>query len=177
MKQHIIADRYAKGMISLFSLPQFRDLRIDISFLLKDLRENVELNSFLSSPLIKATEKMKLFKEISATLHFEERWNGLVQLLIKNNRESHFETILEEIDRMLLEQLNLCKVTIKVAHEIDDNLKAEIEDRVSGYLHQKIIPTYEIDLSIGGGFIAQTDSRIIDASLRHNIDRFTQNHN
>ncbi len=177
MKQHIIADRYAKGLLALFSLAEFKDLRNDIYFLLKDIEENSKLKPFLASPLIKATEKMKLFKEISATLHYGERWNSLLELLIKNNREIHIQTILEEIDKMILEQLSVCKVTIKVAHEIDDKLKADIEEKISESLHKKIIPTYVIDLSVGGGFIAETDSQIINASLKHNIERFTQNHN
>jgi F-type H+-transporting ATPase subunit delta len=168
----MIADRYAKGMIALFSLPDFSSLRIDISFLLKDLKENEGLKGFLASPLIKTADKMKLFKEISATLHYEERWNHLMELLIQKNREEFLDVILEEIDRLLLEHLNLSKVKIRIAHEIDDNLKDQLEEKISNLLNQRIISDYAIDPQIIGGFIAETESRVIDASIRHNIERF-----
>ncbi|MDP8232995.1 MAG: ATP synthase F1 subunit delta [Candidatus Zophobacter franzmannii] len=175
MKKYMIADRYAKGMIALFTLEEFSSLRVDIAFLLRDLKENQDLLAFLASPLIKTADKMNLFKEISATLHHEDRWNHLMDLLIQKNREAFLDVILEEIDRLLLEQLNLCKVNIRVAHEMSDTLKEELETKVSSILNQTILTTYTLDPTIIGGFIAETSSQIIDASMKNNIERFTAN--
>jgi len=80
--------------------------------------------------------------------------------------------IIDEIERLLLQQQNKARIRIVYARDLSDNITKEIINYAGRKTGKELIVETEIDPAIIGGFIASVDSIIFDGSVRHNLNIF-----
>ncbi len=124
-----IGVRYAKA---LFELADERNLidavNGDMRFLFESLTQNKELHHYLTNPIIKSTDKIKLVNEA-----FQQNFNALsidfLKLVIENRREEHLLAMCRRFEYLYKEKFGIKKLELLSAVELDENILKKIEHR------------------------------------------------
>lgn len=167
----LISVRYATA---LFQFAQNENVESEVyeqaKFITDVFFQVKKLHTTLENPLIHKTKK----KEIILTAFGEKASDAierLIDLLLRNNRESFLQYIMLEYQEQYRLSKNVYQGKLITAVEIDDittkNLVESLEKKVKGKLELK----KTIDPSILGGFILQVDYNRWDASLSGQLNR------
>ncbi|HEY3249525.1 MAG TPA: F0F1 ATP synthase subunit delta, partial [Ignavibacteria bacterium] len=68
------------------------------------------------------------------------------------------------------EKRGIVEANITTAIELTNKEKKSIEDMLKQYTGKEINPHFVVDNSIKGGFVAQVEDKIIDASLQRQLE-------
>jgi F-type H+-transporting ATPase subunit delta len=165
-----LAARYAKSIIDLAIERKQLDLvYADMQFILGVTRTNRDFVALLRSPIISTGTKRKVIESIT-TGRVGELTAGFIRLLVAKSRETN----LPEIAASFLEQYNeinnIHRIKITTAVPMSDTLKDSILSKVKATSPDK---KFELETvvkdEIIGGFVLETDGRLIDASILHDL--------
>lgn len=165
-----LATRYAKSIIDLAVEQNLLDaVYNDMRFILRICKTNPDFVALLRSPIIKPSTKGKIIESITFD-QVNKLTSAFIKLLVTKTREIN----LPEIAGAFVDQYNVIKnihkVKITTAVEMSEDLKATILKKV-----QEGMPSGTIDMeavvneSLIGGFILETGSRSIDASILRDL--------
>ncbi len=169
-----IAQRYAlalmgigktKGTVAAFAS--------DMKVIEEALHGSAELRSMLHSPVIRPDIKRKVLTELfkshvgSDTLHF-------MDLLVKKGRGQVLADVAIEFQRLLDADNNTVTAEITSATELSDSAKQTLIQKLQEYVKMTIRPSFRIDSSLRGGFVAKVGDTLIDASLQHQLDNLRE---
>ncbi len=165
-----LAARYAKSIIDLAVEGNQLDVVYnDMQFILRTCKTNPDFVAVLRSPVIKPTSKGKIIEAIT-----RDRVSGLtssfIKLLVAKTRELN----LPEIADAFVDQYNVIKdihkVKITTAVPMSETLKTSILQKVMGDIPLKNIDLETVvDDSLIGGFILESEGRLIDASISKDL--------
>ena len=164
------AIRYAK---SLFSLAEetgaIDNMEKDIRMLNVAVQGSDDLNLLLKSPVIKADAKEKILSKIlegkinSLTLEF-------IKILVRKGRESILPAIIDEALNLIRELRNVRVAQVRTAVPMDDELRSRVSAALKN-LHDGEVELKEtVDPSLLGGFQLLMDNRMIDASIKRELE-------
>lgn len=141
----------------------------DISDIRKSIESSRELSNFILTPVVSAEKKTAVFKAL-----FEGKVNELtlrfMEFLCEKNRINLLWDITEDFLTLVNEKQGVVLAKVKTAIEITDSEKKALTDKLKQYTGKDIKATYTIDPSIKGGFIANVEDRIIDASIIRQLE-------
>ena len=167
-----IAKRYAKaffidGIDTAAIDTMIGDVRVRISA----MEDDREVRDFFESPAnpkeIKATVAKNLAEKIGLSTHTL----SLIKMLIKNDRMNIIGDVLEELQGMSDRIHGRIRVKLTTAYESSQKELEEISARIGDYFGQKAIVERSIDKDIIGGFVLESDDRLIDVSIRGQLNR------
>lgn len=140
----------------------FQDIR-------KTLEDSHELKLFIESPIINTHKKSSVIAAL-----FEKRVTDLtlkfLLLLNDKNRINLLHDISEDIVKLINERRGIVEANITTAIEISDNEKKSIAQKLKQYAGKEVSPVFFVDKSIKGGFVAQIEDKIIDASIQRQLE-------
>lgn len=168
------AFRYAKSMLDIArDRGTIEEMREDFHTLENAIESSRELKNLLSRPTIAAETKGKLLKSI-----FESKVSDsmimFLELMSKKGRSNLVEATTVSFRRQLDIERGVERAVVTTAHPLDDNLKSAIVARLASLTSNTIEATYEIDSELIGGFVARVGDRMIDASVRHQLERLKE---
>jgi len=139
----------------------------------KDIKESIsnskELELFLVTPIISLDKKEEVIKSL-----FLGRVNDLtlkfLSIICEKNRINIVNDIIDDFLNLVNEKRGIAPAKIKTAVEISETEKSALSEKLKKYTGKDITATYTVDPSIKGGFIAQIDDRIIDASIIRQLE-------
>ena len=179
MKNYLVSRRYAKAFFNLINTNDFNQVAKDIELLVKYFDENSSkvksLLKNINSSVMDKKSKNLFVEQIASNLHKKKLWKSLFGILIQKHRFDLIPQILRELDTQILEKQNKQRVNLKLAVEHSPDVINKIRELVSSKLDKDVIFDIDIDKSIIGGFIAETDKIMIDGSIEHNFRRFVEN--
>ncbi len=169
-----IANRYAKSLFDdAIATNNLSTAYADMQGIQKLLSESKELQQFFSNPIIKVTPKLAVITEIFGK-SLSARTLRLLEVLVQNKREAYLSNITVAFDNMYDRHHNVTKVTVTTAVEIDDttlnNIKSIISSKTGA---ANLVVTQKVDPSILGGFIAQVNDKVIDASVSARLKKIS----
>jgi len=171
VKNKLIANRYALAFIALAKVERFDDILLDI----KTLREVIVLNPdnmrAISSALFPITKRLEIIKTVSVKLNVDI-WKNFLELIVKKHRFEIIGDILTEIELLIMEDRNQVVVNLTIARNHSDETMGKISKLLSDFLNKEIILNLKKDQSIIGGFVAETDTILIDGSIKNNLLKF-----
>ncbi|MEI8279296.1 MAG: ATP synthase F1 subunit delta [Bacteroidota bacterium] len=176
MQNPRLASRYAKSLLDL-AIEQncLEELLHDVNVLDEICNVSHEFVVMLRSPVIKADKKLVI---VSAVLEgrIKVLAKAFIDLLIRKGREGN----LPEIAKAVVTQYNLMKnirtVKLTTAVQVDDSVKQSILGKlVSNMPEHSVELKTEIDEDIIGGFILEMDDKLIDASIRRDLNDVKKN--
>ena len=144
-------------------------LKADFLSIKKSIEDSSELQLFLSTPVINAFKKESTIKALFSgkvsdiTLLF-------LQILCRKMRENFLYDISVDFYDLLNEKRGIVTAKIKTAIAITDKEKSNITAKLETYSGKKVEASYTVDPAIKGGFIAQVDDTIIDASIKRQLE-------
>lgn len=171
MRNKLVAQRYANAVLMNIDASHFASFRHDIQLLEKAFFQDSDYIKSIDSLLFPLQNRLDLAAEVASKLANEEVWKNLFDILIKKHRFSIIADILLELDHAILNRNNTAKVDLKIAHTLSDPILQNIRTKIKSILNKEVEFTVTIDPKLIGGFVAQTESLMIDGSIRHNLEK------
>jgi F-type H+-transporting ATPase subunit delta len=169
-----VAGRYAKSVIELAREQGELDVVVeDFKTLREAVRDSKDLQNLLASPIIDVRVKERILTEI-----FKGKLSPLVDrfmiLMTKKGRASELFEITQAFQDHLDVQMNVITAVVTTAVELGADERARIEAELKRLSGHDIRADYKVDPSIIGGFRAMFQDRMIDASVRRQLDRLRE---
>jgi len=164
------ARRYNTALYEIASEQKLVDAVIkDFEDIKKSIAGSKELASFLTTPIINLHKKADVIKSI-----FSGKLNDLtlkfLDVLCEKNRINIIGDIIEDFLNLVNDKRGIVTASIKTALEISENEKFAISEKLRKYTSKDITASFSVDPSIKGGFIAQIEDKIIDASILRQLE-------
>ncbi len=172
MKDKKAAEHYAIGFMQAIGKESLPNLLKEVRTLQNILSDNPEINSIFASVLVKQKDKLEIIEPFTTNSEYKIYWQNLIMLLHEKTRLNLFAEIINFLELYILEELNIVKVTIKTAHEASEQLKAKMVKYLTDNVKATIEANFEIDPSVIGGFIAESDNFIVDSSVKYSLEKF-----
>lgn len=133
------------------------------------LKETPEVGEFLNSPAIMASDKKKIIKN-SLTGKFSHEMINFLFVLVDKSRTAEISKIRKQYIRLYDKERNLAEGEIYSAVPLSEQQLGEFEKQMSVLLHKKIKLRNIVDKALIGGIKIQVDGKMIDKSLRADLD-------
>ena len=161
-----ISRRYSTAFYdAAFKAGSLEAIITDSLMLINLLSANRRLRLFFKSPIIKIELKTKIVNEL-----FKDKINRLcldfIFLLIKHNRENLIKEIFEDFIALTKEEKGIVGINITTAIELNEEEKKKFTEVLEIYTKKKIEADFAVDSDIIGGFIANIEDSIFDASIK-----------
>lgn len=165
----MISREFATALFTLCSeesvLRKIADELTEVSDILKDNRDYVSL---LSSPAIAKEERISMIE--SAFSGFHEYTISFLKLLCDKRAFSEIFEIIDEYLKLFEESNKISEARVITAFELTEEEKNRLTEKLEKMYGHTVIINEEKDASLLGGMIIEIDGKVIDASLRHQIN-------
>ena len=170
MSAYRVARRYAEAVIELAEdQKQGERLAGDLESVQKAMKESVELQSFLKSPVISKEKKRTVLSELFKTkvdaLAFD-----FLNLLVEKGREDVLDSILVEYFKMRDDQLGIMTLELRAAIDLTADQQKTIAKRFEEMTRKKIRVVFSVDKQLKGGFVARVGDTVYDGSVSRQLE-------
>jgi F-type H+-transporting ATPase subunit delta len=167
-----IARRYAQGIFQLAEADRDLDAwRTELTQLEALLQDDV-LRAAFANPAVTTPRRMELARKLAPELRPETQ--NLLRLLIEHRRTSEMPAVRREFERMADEAAGIVNVALTTAIELDEAEKRRYEKALADRLGKKVRMEYRRDPGLVAGATVQIGDRLIDGSVRTQLDRLRQ---
>ena len=152
MNDSKISVRYSRALFQLALEKKLLDEVFVDMRLIAELCGRDDMKNLLESPMVVPSKKRKIFKDILGT-KVQEITMSLINLVIKNGRESYLPAIARRFVREIKDYKGITETTITTAVKLEDNIVKQIEEFVAKTFNTKVELKQNVDKDIIGGFI------------------------
>ena len=170
MNDSIISVRYSRALFQSALGKNILDKVNQDMLLISEICNVSEATEFLRSPIIVPSKKIEIFHKMFDK-NVEEITLSLIDLLVKNGRESYLPSIARVFIHETLRHKGITKSVLTTALKVDEKVRKQIIELVSGVFKTKVELEEVIDSEIIGGFILRVDDNYIDASVRNKLNK------
>lgn len=165
MNDSTITVRYAKALYQVGEESKKLDkLKDDIENLSLIIAESNEFLQLLNSPIIKTSDKIKIFKEL-----FAKNYDALIQnffeLLAKNRREQYLPDMCRNFLQMYKANKGIKEAVITTPKALEKGHNEQILKLLAKKFKLNIELTEKVNPDLIGGFKLRIDDQQIDASI------------
>ena len=171
MPRSNIARRYAQGIFQLAKEPDLDSWRQELAQLEALLQDDV-LRAAFANPSVSTPRRMELAQRLAPELRQETQ--NLLRLLIEHRRTSEMPAIRREFERMADEAAGIVNVALTTAIDLGDDEKQRYERALADRLGKKVRMEFQHDPGLVAGATIQLGDRLIDGSVRTQLDRLRQ---
>ena len=171
MPRSNIARRYAQGIFQLAKEPDLDSWRQELAQLEALLQDDV-LRAAFANPSVTTPRRMELAQRLAPELRRETQ--NLLRLLIEHRRTSEMPAIRREFERMADEAAGIVNVALTTAVDLSDAEQQRYERALADRLGKKVRMDYRHDPGLVAGATIQIGVRLIDGSVRTQLDRLRQ---
>ncbi len=141
----------------------------DLQEFRKLTEESSELRVFLRSRKVSTADKMKTFRQLfSGKIH--DHVLNLIEVLLKNKRESLFGEVVEAFKQSVREHKNIAPVTAYTAINMSDDMRQAVRKSLKNHLGKDIELTEKVDESLIGGIRLWVNNTVYDGSISHQLE-------
>ena len=133
------------------------------------LKETPEAGEFLNSPAIMASDKKKII-ESSLKGTFSREMINFLFVLVDKSRTAEIRKIRKQYIRLYDKERNMAEGELYSAIPLSAEQLSKFEEQMSALLHKQIKLRNIVDKELIGGIKIQVDGKMIDKSLRADLD-------
>lgn len=171
MSEFIISSRYANALMGMSEEKNsFESTVTDVVLIKNTLGESKELKNFLNNPIIKLNVKSDALRKIFGE-HVSADTITFLKFLAQKGRINLLFEICNRFIELSNAKLNQIDVVVSSAVDLDENQKNEITNKLEKIINKRVMPSFKIDNGIIGGFLAKYDDTVIDASIKHQLEK------
>ncbi len=168
MNDSKISVRYARALFQSALERNITDrVNSDMGFV-SEVCSMPEFREILENPVIKPSDKKKVFSEIFRG-KVEEITMSLINLVITNGRENYLPAIARVYKSETMKHQGITECHLTTAVKVDDGIRKQIAGLISSLFNTSVDFRENIDGAIIGGFILRVDDNYIDASVRNKL--------
>jgi F-type H+-transporting ATPase subunit delta len=168
MNDSKISVRYARALFQSALEKKLLDKVNEDMIFIYEVCKATEMKEFLGSPIITPSKKEAILHKMFDN-NIEKLTGSLIDLIVKNGRESFIPAIAREYIYQTKKYKGITDSVLTTAVKVDEKLKKQISELISGVFKTKIDLKEVIDPEIIGGFILQIDDNYIDASIKNKL--------
>ncbi len=169
MSVYRISYRYANSLMQLAEEKKiYSKIAQDTELIYSSLGSSKELRTVLKSPVIKSTEKKKLLTAIYEG-KISKDVESFLLFVVEKGREDILYEIFKEFINLRNKKEGILQANIISAVELDDSLKKKITSKLEKETEKIVQSSFLVDGKIIGGFIAQLEDKVYDASVSHQL--------
>jgi F-type H+-transporting ATPase subunit delta len=135
---------------------------------------SAELTEVFASPGVDSSAKQNIARQIASRLGMSELAAKIVEVLVRNQRVNDLGDILAAWQAMIHEQTGVAVARVRTAHELDDAEREKLRQSLERRFGRRIDLRLSQDPSLLGGFVAEVESEVYDASVAGRIARIRQ---
>jgi F-type H+-transporting ATPase subunit delta len=170
MTETKVADRYAKALLLFVQETNSTDIVLkDLEFILESLNNSPEFYLFTTNPIIRPHKKIEIFNEMFKN-QISEITLGFIILLTKKNREGVLKFLIYSFIDQYNELNNRVRVDIVSGKELSNEIQNTICDKLHKFTGKTILPKFNVDSRIIGGFQARFADYFYDASIKKQLE-------
>lgn len=170
----VVAKNYAKA---LFLVANKNNITDKITSELTSFKQSftVSFANELKNPVISKNDLARIMNEITQKFQLSALSSNFFASIVKNRRLNLFPEIYEEFLRLTKQQNNVLEVEVITAAKVKKEQVDLVKNLFAKKYPEKTISIKEtIREQIFGGFQIKIDSKLIDASLRNQIESLTK---
>ncbi|MBI3621454.1 MAG: ATP synthase F1 subunit delta [Nitrospirae bacterium] len=176
MQAEAVAGRYAKALFESITDPAERERTLRV---LSDVAAALEtptgpktlvLNPFYSAKQ-RETALLKLIDLLGANTPCPPMTKRFLQLLLRKNRLNAIQAVTIAYGRLLDAAQGRISITVSTARPLDQAAQRALHARLEQLLQRPVGVTHQVDPSLLGGARLQLGSRLIDGTIRGQLDR------
>lgn len=174
MKNQVVAERYAQA---LFQLAQEQRQEAKFGGILEDIlammTEYPDFERILHHPVVKEEDKKQMLTQLFSgkipdqLLHF-------LCLLVDKQREDHLDVIAGEYAKLLNASNKTVITDVVTAVPMFKKTEAILKQQLEEYLGQQVVMNCHTDPELLGGVTIKIGDRMIDGSLKTQLNNLTQ---
>ena len=169
MKNILVAQRYSHAIISGLDDKDINSILADVEIMSSSIKTEPELVNAVNSYLFPTKKRLEIALSMTKKLKNTKLWKNLFRILIKKHRFNIVTEILQDLENKILDKKNKVKVSLIIAHDLPKDILDSISVTLKDILEKDVILNVKIDPEILGGFVATTDSLLIDGSIKNNL--------
>ncbi len=171
MNQSKISVRYAKALFALVKEDKSMEKQQEeITVLYQCIAEIPELQQIIESPVIRASEKIRLFSEAFGG-SFSPLTMKFINMVLESRREEQLAGMCRYFLDLIRKEKGIRSAELVTAFPADDKLKQSIIRLVAKRFGGNVDLHEKTDASLIGGFILRVGDQQIDASIANKLDR------
>lgn len=172
--EQLIAKRYAVALFELSKECDKVDLFYDeVNIICTAIEENEEFEIILDHPTISGSEKFEMITK--AFQGVSKEILGLIDIVIKKNRENELMAILQEFLTLVNEYKGIILACVYSAKTLTDTQIEKIKENLAKKLDKQIVMQTFIKPELIGGLLINVDGKVIDNSIKKNLQDIKQN--
>jgi F-type H+-transporting ATPase subunit delta len=166
-----LASRYAKSLLDLAVEQNAVDTTLqDVQLLDALCRQSKDFTNVLRSPIIRGDKKLDIINAVAGA-NLNPLTKAFINLMVNKSRESDMPEIASAFISQYKEMKNIKSVKLTLAAPVTDAVKKTIIKKITGNVPDSQVEVTEvINPDIIGGFILQLDDKLIDASVRRDLN-------
>jgi len=170
LRETRVAHRYAHALFQVAINREIVDMMASELFQLRSFAEkDGHFLQFLEAPQILREDKAKLIKTLFAT-RLSQPMVSFILLLIEKNRIEFLAEIAREFEELLENYRDIIKARVTTAVPVDDKFKELLRIKLERLTGKKIEVIHRIDREIIGGIVVQLNFKVIDRSVRYELE-------
>jgi len=169
VKNILVAQRYSQAIISGLDDKEINTILADVKMMSNSIKTEPKLVNAVNSLLFPLNKRMEIALDMTHKLENTKLWENLFSILIKKHRFNIVTDILQDLENKILDKKNQVKVELTIAHDLPEDVLNAISEKLKDILKKDVILNIKINSEILGGFVATTDSLLIDGSIKNNL--------
>lgn len=137
------------------------------------LTKEKELIKLLNHPNIEKEERKSIIEKI---FHgkIEKELINFFKILIDKNRITHFSAMIDAFSDMYYEEKGILRVKVISAYELEEEQKEKLAENLKAEFNKEISLVEEIDESIIGGLLLETEGKVLDGTVKSKLENIRQ---
>lgn len=148
------------------------EVRRDLGEFVQALEASPELRQFLATEDVPDARKKEVLLEL--TEGGEEQVRNLLRLLVDKNRETEVAAIYRAFVELIERAQGLVHVEVVTAVPLPAELQEELRTMIEASLKKTVQLKLTVDQEILGGLRLRIGDRVVDASIRHRLERLRE---
>jgi F-type H+-transporting ATPase subunit delta len=165
---------YATALIELANERKITSaIADDLGGLRQVLSENPTFQQFLSDPSIGEVERSDVLKRVFSG-KMDDLLEHFLEVVAAHGKLGQLDQMADAFEDLLDEQLGKIEVDVTVAQKLSPEQLEEVRKKVSAALKKDAIVHQYVDDSIIGGLIIRVQDKLIDASVKTQIQKLRE---
>jgi F-type H+-transporting ATPase subunit delta len=163
---------------ALFSLAleeeKIEELQKETTVVRATIEENPSFMSVICHPELTQEKKLEVLDEVFQGALSDELM-GLFRVMVRKGRIGELLSVLDYFDEQVREHLGIGTVNVSTPMPLSDQQKEQIEKRLlETSRYETLSVNYHIDESLLGGIVIRIGDRILDNSIRSQMDAMSR---
>ncbi|BAM39420.1 ATP synthase subunit delta [Theileria orientalis strain Shintoku] len=172
-----IMGSYANALfLSTQTVGNLNQVMSDLKFVADSLQSCEDFRTFMTTPGLRTSEKMKFLREDLGTLTgapLQNQTLNCLEMLFEQKRSNEILNLAKHFETLFLSANNQLKCLVQSADPLNKDIKERIQEALKQRLGGSYEPVveYKVNPSLLGGLLVNVGDKVVDCSVSSKLER------